>query len=492
MNRKKILSLLLAAILLSSATACGESQTETTTNDDTTEMVETEPEETEDARLSIADDLPDVQYDGNDFTILCYDWNSGYMYTEELTGDVVNDAIYNRNFTVSDRFDVSLVYDSIADYGTASATVKSSVMAGDDNYQIAAYHIIQMGQDILGDVFLNLANVPHINFDKPWWNDTTVNDLSYKGVSFLGVGYLDLASVSTCYAIFYNKDIASEYNLEDVYTIIDEGKWTKDKMKELASVIYKDVNGNGERDNEDMYGMGYDLNGGCDQFLWFFGKKICTKQEDGSIADTYYDEKLVDFMNWMYDYSCNTQAVYTEAAWNVGAPLFSNSRALMIVGGIGYGLGLRDSEIDYAILPPPKWDEAQENYTSVAEGNSNGIAVLQTVQDLEMVGVITEALTAEGWKTMLPAYYETALKFKGTRDEKSVELLDLIVSNTIYDFGYIFCGESSSSNPGFWTHKVLQTGSANIASQYESGRKNYESTLQKVFNKFEEYISSNS
>lgn len=486
-NRKKILALLLAALMLTSTTACGETENETTNATDTTPTGETEETETTDPRLAISDELPDASFGDKDFTVLCYDWNSYLMYVEEMTGDVVDDAIFNRNFNVSERFDVNLIYESLDAYDTVSSTLKNSVMSGDDNYQIAAYHILKMGENMLNDVFLNLRDVPHINFDKPWWNDTTVNDLTYKGVTFFGVGYLDLSPVSTAYAIFYNKDIATKYDLEDIYPIVEEGKWTKDKMKEMASVIYTDVNGDGAKDIEDMYGMGFDLMGGCDQFLWFFGKQICTRQDDGSIADTYYDEKLVDFMNWMYDYSYNTQSVYTEAAWNISGSLFGNGKALMVIGGIGYGLGLRDSEIDYSILPPPKWDEKQDRYISVAEGNSNGIGVVQTVQDLEMVGTVTEALTAEGWKYMLPAYYDTALKFKGTRDQQSVDILDMIVANTIYDFGYIFCGGSSSTNPGFWTHKVLQKASPDITSYYESNKKAYENNLSKVLDSFENY-----
>lgn len=487
-NRKKILALLLAALMLASVTACGETVNETTNTTDTTNTTgETEEAETTDPRLAVSDELPDTSFGDKDFTILCYDWNSYLMYVEEMTGDVVDDAIFNRNFNVAERFDVNLTYESLEAYDTVSTTLKNSVMSGDDNYQIAAYHILQMGEDVLSDVFLNLRDVPHINFDKPWWNDTTVNDLTYRDVTYFGVGYLDLSPVSTAYAIFYNKDIATKYTLEDIYPIVAEGKWTKDKMKEMASVIYTDVNGDGTKDIEDMYGMGFDLMGGCDQFLWFFGKQICTRQDDGSVVDTYYDEKLVDFMNWMYDYSYNTKTVYTEAAWNISGSLFSNSRALMIIGGIGYGLALRDSEIDYAILPPPKWDEEQDHYISVAEGNSNGIAVIQTVQDLEMVGTVTEALTAEGWKYMLPAYYDTALKFKGTRDQQSVDILDMIVANTIYDFGYIFCGGSSSTNPGFWTHKVLQKASPDITSHYESNKKAYENNLGKVLDAFKNY-----
>lgn len=490
---KKWTALLLLCAMLTSLAACGETVPDTGENTTDTTAAETAAAETDpvDARLAIADDLPEKDYAGDRFAILNYGHTSWLMTVEELNGDVVNDAIYNRNADVSERFNVELVYETAADYGTASEMVRNSVTAGDDNYQLAAYHFIQMGKDLLSNTFLNLNDVPYINFEKPWWNNTTVNDLTYKGVTFIGIGNLGLSNTNSTYCLFYNKDLALEYGLEDVYTLVDEGKWTKDKMKEQASVAYKDVNGDGTKDTGDRYGMAFDLNGACDQFLWFFGKKIYTSQADGTYKDTYYDEKIVDIVNWLYDFSFTDNYTYTEASWNVSYPMFSAGNTLMVVQGIGGGLSYRDLDIDYAIIPAPKWDEAQEEYITVCDGSSDAIAVLQTVQDVEKAGILAEALSAEGWKTMLPAYYDTALKHKGTRDEKSVEILDMIVANCIYDFGYVFGGTSSSTGAGFWIHKIFQSGSPDITSFYESRKSAYTENLNSVITAYEEYLSLN-
>ena len=93
---------------------------------------------------------------------------------------------------------------------------------------------------------------------------------------------------------------------------------------------------------------------------------------------------------------------------------------------------------------------------------------------------------------MLPAYYETALKYKGTRDEKSVEILDMIVANVIFDFGYVFGGLSSATGAGFWIHKLLQQNSADITSHYEANKNNYRSTLDTAIAAFEAYLETNS
>ncbi len=490
MRAKKLTATLLLLSMLTSLAACGDAATETTADTaDTAAVTETERETTaEEARLATPDDLPDTKFDGDTFTVLCYDHTSWTMTVEEMTGDVVDDAIYNRNLNVSERFDVKLAFESIDSYGNASTTVRSTVQAGDDHYQIAAYHFIQMGRDLQSGVFLNLNDVPYINFDKPWWSDTTVEDMTYKGVTFLGFGFIGLSNVRSAYCLLYNKDLAAEYSLPNVYEYVNEGTWTKEKMKEQAAIVAADLNGDGTLDNTDRYGMAFDLNGACDQFFWFFGKKIYTRQDDGSYADTYYDEKLVNYMEWMNDFAFNGGYTYTEKSWSVAGPMFEANNTLMVVCGIGSGLSFRDSDIDYGIIPAPKWDEAQEDYVTVADGSSDAIAVLQTTQNLERAGIITEALTAGGWKLMVPAYFDIALKHKGTRDEESAAILDMIIENVIYDFGYVFGGESSSTNPGFWTHKMLQQKSADITSHYEKTRNAYESNMKGVIDYYEGYL----
>ena len=65
-------------------------------------------------------------------------------------------------------------------------------------------------------------------------------------------------------------------------------------------------------------------------------------------------------------------------------------------------------------------------------------AVPKTVSDPEFVGIITEALNAESYKAVFPAYYEVALKTKYTHDDESVKMLDYIVDHRVFDFGYVY------------------------------------------------------
>ena len=55
------------------------------------------------------------------------------------------------------------------------------------------------------------------------------------------------------------------YSDTDIYSVVKEGKWTLDKLAEYAENVYVDVNGNGEVDNDDSFGVvmqkGHVLNG---------------------------------------------------------------------------------------------------------------------------------------------------------------------------------------------------------------------------------------
>ena len=494
MNTKRIFTLLLCAMITASAVSCGApAETETTAEDTAdVETVETEaiPEDDMEARKLVADNLPDKDFGGEDFTILGYDFTYGYMSAEELTGDVFNEALYNRNTDVAERFNVKMNILGEADYSGTSEIIKTAVLSGEDTYDLVAYHYVQMGNDLLSDVYMNFRDIPYINFENPWWNSSTDELLTYDGKTFLAFGALDLTTISQASCYFYNMDMAEQYELEDIFTLVNEGKFTIDKVAEMGSIVYKDTDGNGVKDATDQYGFGFSRKGDADAYLQAFGKKLVEFNEDGNIAlDRYYDEKLVSIMEKLYTLQANEEWVWSEDAWNVGFNRFIENTILFGHGYIAMTQwGMRDSEIDYAVLPLPKWDEAQDRYYITVGGSGDAQAVLRTASNLEMIGVITEAMNAESWKTCEGAYYENTIKYKSTRAEENVEILDMMMESRIFDFGSVYGGWSSyGGGATFWIHEVLNKDSADIASYYQSKKTTWEGYMDSVITAFENY-----
>jgi hypothetical protein len=61
-----------------------------------------------------------------------------------------------------------------------------------------------------------------------------------------------------------------------------------------------------------------------------------------------------------------------------------------------------------------------------------------TNPDPERTGVFIDALTALSATTVTPAYYTISLEGKFTRDEDSIEMLDIIRASRTYDLALIY------------------------------------------------------
>ena len=96
---------------------------------------------------------------------------------------------------------------------------------------------------------------------------------------------------------------------------------------------------------------------------------------------------------------------------------------------------LRESEVDYGVLPFPKYDESQKSYQNL---NWAGyMAIMKTAKDPEMTGYVVEALSSESCRTVHPAFFDELLGEKIARDSKAVEILRMMFKDTVCDNGII-------------------------------------------------------
>ena len=141
MIMKRIACLMLFAALLTSTACGGEADTAETTASGGD--VTTQADETVDERYQIKEELPEKNYNDYSVRILMRDSTSpdwiGDMFSESETGEIISDAIYNRNATVGERFGVTfeLIRSSNNNYETDGV---NSILAGDDAYDIIVPH----------------------------------------------------------------------------------------------------------------------------------------------------------------------------------------------------------------------------------------------------------------------------------------------------------------------------------------------------------------
>ena len=134
-------------------------------------------------------------------------------------------------------------------------------------------------------------------------------------------------------------------------------------------------------------------------------------------------------------------------------------------------------EHDFGVLPLPKYDESQDRYYTPLDTAVAYLSVPVCVSDTERCGIILEAMAAQSAETITPAYNETILKRKYTRDMESEEMLNIIMSNRVYELTNLF----SWGNLSGGLTSLCQKGSADIASMYAKNEAAVTKAIEKTF-----------
>lgn len=487
MQKKRVLSALFAALLLMT-TACGSTTESSEKTDETTSSVDTVAE----TESGYPDDLPeDLDYNGESVTFLYRDEVSEEFFTDSLNGDVVNDAQYNSIQATKERLNVDIAL--VAEPGhymsvrqTYMNGIINTIQAGDDVYDWVDLMIgnspILMRDGLFHDVLQN----PYIDLNQPWYLANLVETLAIDDHLYFLSGDASLGYLKCAFCIYFNKQVAENYSMDSFYDLVDEGKWTMDTLMELASVASLDTDGDGKYTDNDQLGfLVHDWN--HPKGFWAStGTAMYNRDEDGNWKFTFGTEKDVDVCNKIYTLFYNTPGSYfpgisnasdDQTQYNALAAKFAAGEILFMTAEMDDAvMQLREMEDPYGILPYPKFDENQANYCSSSRNTHNAFSMPVTCRDPEMAGAVMEALSSSNYQTVVPAYFETALKVKYAHDDDTARMYDLIRETMILDFGYIY-GNAIGSPEGVFFDSFKKENS--LASNVASKQKSLDAALEK-------------
>lgn len=466
----RIVSALLALLISASAAACANSADTQDNSDNPDSIAETES----DAPVTIEqlfDGIEKKNYDGEEFRFFARGSTSKALdvYTDEgYTGEILNDVTYERNMAVSEYFNVvfALSQANESDYETEAY---DTIAAGDDIYDVIVPHaraaISGYGDD---GIMINWYDIPGVRLDREWWNQDAQKSLSVKHKLFAMTGDLSVNGLGAAMALMFNKKLFNDYNFQFPYDDVLNGTWTFEKFKTIVSGATSDLNGDGKIEiNDDQSGYVTYKWAGPVQSFTAFGLRVLDKDEDDVPYITFMNNRTSDVFDSLCalydsDYAFIDDEWSTDSGW-LGA--FMSGRALFTDLPIGDTTYLRDMSDDFGILPYPKWTE-EDDYKVNVDGGCNMFIVPITEKDPEMVGLVLEALAVYGNKYVIPAYYDIVLKGKGTRDNESEHMLDIIKNARVYDLGYFdfwMGGPLANKFMG-----IMQSNERNLASWYEA------------------------
>jgi len=474
MKHSRFALCMLAILLLAS---CGEKPDDAAAV--TTAGAEvTQPEE----ETRIPDGVPELDFDGEELRYLQQKPNVYWFDPEEADGEPVNDALFERNRAAEERFGFKIV--NLSDgmtYDVISNKVKSTVTSQDDAYDLVFSQVFRSGKDAASGYFYNWNDLDYVDFDKPWYTKS-IKEASVGSNLFMVESDLMLGYAEQTWMMLYNTTKAASLNLPDLYDIVYAGEWTLDKLYELSSTVYSDVNGNSRQDDGDLYGFAA-TQGDCllAAYLYAGNGRMVDLSEDLELSYPIGEEHSINVLTKIsrlfYD---NPGAIKKpDALGGTRRGLFPTGNILfepMLVGDLMHG-DLRAMEDSFGVLPMPKYDAAQSEYYTVIDGGADIMTIPVTITRPEMIAAAVESMSADSYYDVIPVYTGLALEQKGVRDEESIAMLRSILDSRVIDFGYLYDASSGYtfqlkgilSNPG----KMKST----IDSKQKPINKHYEKML---------------
>lgn len=440
--RTIVLLLLMSIVLSSCASGATDNEDTTVSSDVTTQTVTGD-------RLSQLyreqeDSLPELDFEGEPIRFLTLD--SSYIkndeiWVDELNSDPFNDSIYNRNMYVMDRLNCKIEND----FATAAEIEKKLdiiINSDEDYYQVIGHEAAPSLNLSLDGYFhdLNTLEEDYIDFDAPWWSRQFFDATSANDKVYVLAGSLSLSMIRSIHATYFNKRIADDEGVGDLYTVVSEGRWTIDYQSELVSGMFREMNGNDIHDDDDFYGFCTPLYWSTDSYWSAFDIEILSRDKEGRFEFVLNEEKAYDGLNKILGL-CYGDGTYVEISESKKPnAMFVSGNAFMLTQRLDCveTPDFRNMKDDYGILPMPKFNENQNEYYSMPFEIFQTYSIPKTVLQPEKATAVLEALCAETWRKVIPTYSEIALKGKYLSDPESRDMFDGIISNVKMDPGIMY------------------------------------------------------
>ena len=480
---KKLLCLLLAALLLTGSLvscATGSDTTDTNTNS-TTAPVEDESRE----QLNV----PSTRYDGTELCFLTRDeaeWSTVEIFAEDQTteSDNISTAVFERNDRILQAYGVTVteLKKSISEHHT---TLTNEVAAPTGDFQAVISNTSGSASFATNGYLWDLHSddVEYIDLTKSWWDKNLAEGMSIDGKLYFATGDLLTSDNDATFLIMFNKKIATDCSLPDLYAIVENGQWTMDKFYEFEQLAVQDKDGDNKLSyDSDIAGLAYTVDSPyC--LLFAGGITMVTKDEDDlptyglnvELAQNIADKAKLILAKEL-SVNLNDPGDGTDIV-SAGKKAFGENHALFMGEVMQCVTRMRGYDVDFGILPYPMYNEQQGDYYSMMHFTASCVSIPKSVagETLVMVNSMIEAMAYHSVDTLTKQYYEINLKTKGAKDEQSGPMMDEILSGRICDLSYYYqWGENAF---GQLAACLTPTSGTGIASQNKKFKSSIERSI---------------
>ena len=491
--KKRLTALLLCMLLVSgnllSCSETGNDNTDTSA-DTSAPTADTEiavPDETvpeEPARPKAEDTLTIKNFEGRDYRMISTNQDNRHVdiLAEEMTGATLNDLVFLRNEKAAELYNVKMHAEQM-DFGQINSMIQADTAAGDMSYELYLTNFTAHSLGTSGHLY-NLKDLPGLDLKQEWWDQKEVEDMTIHGNLFLAIGDISPTELLTSECLLFNKNLFDKNNIAYPYEDAINGTWTLDKFIGISDGLTTDLNGDGQfLVDDDLFSLTCWNDYGT-ALLYGAGGDFSSFDEDGNICMTLDQEKAINIYNKIFAAVIGTGANYETAQHERSFRVFEEGRAYFC--GITFQkieTFLREMEDDFGVLPNPKYDEAQEKYSTCVSGAGSMVVVPKSCSDPEYVGTMMEAMAALSYDMITPDLIDVLASVKNVRDKESSEIVQMIIRNRNFD-----TARMHDITIDQYVATLIPQKSTDVASHFARNQKIWNKTIQKLNR---EYLENN-
>jgi len=485
---KRIISVLLAVLMLAPCAlflySCAENSENKTTVTGTGAS----------SQKAWLDNLPeDLYFDGATYDIALAGYaadpsaaNYWTLVADESSGDAVKNEIFKRNQKIEARLGVKIVISATATPSLTQSNLLNSLQAGTDDYDLVSgpqeYDYDLASRGLLQNIY---KYSDYIDLSAEYWGSDVNREYEYNGYVGFVTSPATIAYYSAWYCIFANLDIYEKHLFAEygsIYDIVRRGDWTIDLFMDMIEKAYID-NGDiqDKEDVNDQLGL-YMSKLRINPLAVGMGVHFSERTADGGVEITINRpvtvtacEKLTELLS--------LKGALIEPNGNAYINEFGNGKYLFGLETVGSCQSLLEMQKDFTVLPLPKLEAGESTkYSNHFNGWFQHFGIPIGAPDGVMSAAVLEALTAESYRSVMPVYYDEALKYRYTRDDDTADMIDLIRNSAYVDFAIGNTEDLMKISDFFYYHDIT-----NISSQLKSETKILQKLLGKLLEKYDEH-----
>ena len=468
---KKLVVLLLALLMVLSAfTACNDSSKP---NNETETESKTETESSNQGSQSGSQSGTTTEDDGDDGYVSPIDgksftgtvlnvlsWKASNITEYELetteASTIVQKAVFDRCDSAEARLDLKTRWNLIPGTSTDTSFLDTAEM---ENNNGGKY-----------DMIVNVSNFSHslasrglysnlkkyegeyFDFSHESWPASLLKDITLGNKLFFVTGDISTNLIFMTSVVFFNKNlvkdlginakIKAEWEYEDLYELVTEGKWTLDKMLKLCEEVYKDQNNDGKKNHGDRFGLST-YNTLYDNFYYGGGYTTILAGEDGfTVSESFMDPILVGgILSQVNTFFHDTKDGFLESGHSNTQKSFAAGNVLFSLAPASHAYHTHSNteDLEYSVLPVPKHSESQEAYACTQSFPYSMYGICSQAKNRNAAAAFIQGLAEESHEITRPALFDKMMKGRYAEDPEDAEMWEYAVDANVFDIGRVFC-----------------------------------------------------